>query len=48
MRHRIGEIGGRVDVSSTAGSGTIVAFQVPLDFRQPISGGSTQEMIHDG
>lgn len=47
MRHRVGEIGGRVDVASAAGSGTTVAFHVPLDFRRRMAGDVPLEMAHD-
>lgn len=47
MRHRVGEISGRVAVESAAGSGTTVTFHVPLDFRRTIGDGRTLEMVHD-
>jgi len=47
MRHRIAEIGGRVEVDSAAGSGTSVTFHVPCDFRRRIGDDHTLEMAHD-
>jgi len=47
MRHRIAEIGGRVDVESAAGSGTSVTFHVPFDVRRRIGDDHTLEMAHD-
>lgn len=47
MRHRIAEIGGRVEVDSAAGSGTSITFHVPFDIRRRIGDGPTLEMVHD-
>jgi signal transduction histidine kinase len=47
MRHRIAEIGGRVDVHSAAGSGTAVTFHVPFDARRRFGDRHTLEMAHD-
>ncbi|MFM7244979.1 MAG: two-component regulator propeller domain-containing protein [Planctomycetaceae bacterium] len=47
MRHRIAEIGGRVEVESAAGSGTSITFHVPFDIRRRIGDGPTPEMAHD-
>lgn len=34
MRHRVGEVGGTVEIASAAGAGTTVTFRVPVDFRR--------------
>jgi signal transduction histidine kinase len=48
MRHRIGDIGGRVTVASSTGSGTTVTFHVPLDAQGRSGHASPREMIHHG
>ena len=47
MRHRVAEIGGRVEVDSAAGSGTSVTFHVPCDFHRRTGDDHTREMAHD-